>query len=170
MSLCKHNFHTETEAVINKQINMELTASYVYLQMASFFERDRVSLPGLSKFFYKSSDEEKEHAKKLIEYQSIRGGDVVFTPITELIDVLDFTAYDALKMALDLEMKVCNHLLKLHSTGDKHNDPQLCDFIESEFLEEQVKAQKEIADMIKSLERCGKEGVGLYLFDKNLNV
>ena len=33
MSLVRQNFHEECEALINKQINMELYASYVYLSM-----------------------------------------------------------------------------------------------------------------------------------------
>ena len=33
MSKVRQNFHTTSEAMINKQINMELTASYVYLAM-----------------------------------------------------------------------------------------------------------------------------------------
>ena len=35
MSRCRTNFHSESEAMINKQINMELYASYVYLSMVS---------------------------------------------------------------------------------------------------------------------------------------
>ena len=35
----KQNFHAECEAMINKQINMELYASYVYLSMTAFFSR-----------------------------------------------------------------------------------------------------------------------------------
>lgn len=35
MSKVRQNFHTTSEAMINKQINMELTASYVYLAMVS---------------------------------------------------------------------------------------------------------------------------------------
>ena len=35
MSRCRTNFHSENEANINKQINMELYASYVYLSMVS---------------------------------------------------------------------------------------------------------------------------------------
>merc|ERR1712080_688883 len=31
------NYHEECEALINKQINMEMYASYVYLSMASYF-------------------------------------------------------------------------------------------------------------------------------------
>ena len=33
MSVIRQNFHSESEALLNKQINMELYASYVYLSM-----------------------------------------------------------------------------------------------------------------------------------------
>lgn len=32
---CRQNFHEDCEANINKQINMELYASYVYMSMVS---------------------------------------------------------------------------------------------------------------------------------------
>ena len=35
MSRVRQNFHEESEALINKQINMEMHASYVYLAMVS---------------------------------------------------------------------------------------------------------------------------------------
>ncbi len=35
MSRCRTNFHSNSEAMINKQINMELYASYVYMAMVS---------------------------------------------------------------------------------------------------------------------------------------
>ena len=43
--------------------------------------------------------------------------------------------------------------------------PQLCDFLESEYLEEQVDAIKEIGDYISNLKRVGT-GLGEYIFDK----
>merc|ERR1711997_664562 len=45
------NFHSDSEAMINKQINMELYASYVYMAMATYFDRDDVALKGFVKRF-----------------------------------------------------------------------------------------------------------------------
>jgi ferritin heavy chain len=64
-----------------KQINLELKASHIYLSMASYFARDNVALPGLHQFFKKSSEEEREHAEKLIDYQNKRGGKVAIQGI-----------------------------------------------------------------------------------------
>jgi len=54
-SQVRQNYHAECEAGINKQINLELYASYVYQSMAWHFDRDDVAFPGLHKFFKKSA-------------------------------------------------------------------------------------------------------------------
>ncbi len=69
----KQNFHSETEAAINDQINLELQASYVYQSMAFYYDRDDVALPGFSKYFKHNSDEEREHAEKFMTYLNKRG-------------------------------------------------------------------------------------------------
>ena len=67
-SKIRQNYREECEALINKQINMEFYASYVYMSMSTYFDRDDVAYPGLATFFKKSSDEEREHGEKLIKY------------------------------------------------------------------------------------------------------
>merc|ERR1711915_1141365 len=83
MSKVKQNFHPDSEALINKQINMELCASYVYLSMSTYFARDDIALMGFSKRFRDSSNEEEGHAEALIDYQNLRGGKVVFHEIAK---------------------------------------------------------------------------------------
>nr|AGR53511.1 putative ferritin [Dolomedes mizhoanus] len=41
----------------------------------------------------------------------------------------------------------------------------MCDFLEGEFLKEQVEAIKEISDYVTNLQRVGT-GLGEYMFDK----
>merc|ERR1712215_524656 len=60
VSKIRQNYHEECEALINKQINTEFYASYVYLSMASYFARDDQALPGFAQFFKKNSNEERE--------------------------------------------------------------------------------------------------------------
>lgn len=45
------------------------------------------------------------------------------------------------------------------------HDGQLCDFLENDYLKEQVEAIKEISDHITNLKRVG-EGLGVYIYDK----
>merc|ERR1712218_148531 len=81
MSAIRQNYNEESEAAINKQINMELYASYVYMSMAYHFDRDDVALEGFHKFFKNQSDDEREHAQKLMKYQNMRGGRIVLRDV-----------------------------------------------------------------------------------------
>merc|ERR1712186_34460 len=78
VSKIRQNYHEDCEALINKQINMEFYASYVYLSMSSYFNRDDQALHGFAEHFKKESGEERAHGMKLMEYQTKRGGRVVF--------------------------------------------------------------------------------------------
>lgn len=167
MSLIRQNFHEETEAGINKQINLELYASYVYQSMALYYDRDDIAFPGFHKFFKHNSDEEREHAEKFMKYQNKRGGRVVLRDVTKPEKDEWGTPLQALEAALALEKNVNQSLLNLHALGASHNDATFCDFLESEFLAEQVDAIKELSDMITRLKRAGP-GLGEYQFDKDL--
>ncbi|XP_061176576.1 soma ferritin-like [Saccostrea echinata] len=163
----RQNFHEESEAGINRQINMELYASYTYQSMAMYFDRDDVALPGFSKFFSDSSSEEREHAEKLMKYQNKRGGRIVLQDIKKPDRDEWGTGLDAMQVALQLEKSVNQSLLDLHKVADSHSDAQMTDFIESNYLEEQVNAIKEISDHITQLKRVGA-GLGEYMYDKQL--
>merc|ERR1712219_15346 len=139
-SKIRTNFHATSEAMINKQINMELHASYVYMSMAAYFERDDVALHGFAKRFRENSDEERDHAMKFIKYQNMRGGRVVFRDIAKAKTDEWSSALNAIEASLDLEKKVHEALLDLHKVADSHGDAQLTDFIEGEYLKEQVEA------------------------------
>jgi len=165
MSQCRQNYHSECEAGINRQINMELYASYTYQSMAFYFDRDDVALPGFSKYFSKASEEEREHAEKFMKYQNKRGGRVVLQDIKKPDRDEWGTGLEAMQIALQLEKSVNQSLLDLHKVSTSHDDPQMCDFLETEYLEEQVKSIKEIGDHITQLKRVGP-GLGEYLYDK----
>nr|AFV81451.1 ferritin [Scrobicularia plana] len=161
------NFHQNSEAGINKQINMELYACYVYQSMAYFFDRDDVALKGFSKFFKEASDEEREHAEKLMKYQNKRGGRVVLQAIQKPDRDEWGTGLDAMKAALALEKTVNQSLIDLHKIAETHGDAQMMDFLEGEYLKEQVDAIKEISDHITNLTRVGP-GIGEWHFDQKL--
>merc|ERR1712032_1194524 len=70
VSKIRQNYHEDCEALINKQINMEFYASYVYLSMSSYFNRDDQALHGFAAHFKTESGEERAHGMKLMEYQT----------------------------------------------------------------------------------------------------
>ena len=155
---------------VNRQINMEYRASYAYDYLSSYFDRNSVGLRGLAGYFRKASDEERDHAHKLIAYQNMRGGKVVLKDI-----VLENIRLDgendvkrSFEIALDLERQVYDSLLVVHKAAEEANDPQFADFIEGEYLEEQVEAISEIEKYISILNRIGEDGHGILEFNNKL--
>merc|ERR1712119_27496 len=138
VSKIRQNYHEDCEALINKQINMEFYASYVYLSMSSYFNRDDQALHGFAGHFRKESDGEREHGMKLMEYQTKRGGRCVFQDIAKPCNSEWGTPLEAMEAALELEKTVNQSLLDLHKVAGDKGDGHLCDFLESEYLEEQV--------------------------------
>lgn len=171
VSLARQKYTDECEAAINEQINVEYNVSYVYHAMFAYFDRDNVALKGLAKFFKESSEEEREHAEKLMEYQNKRGGKVklqsILMPLSEFDNEEKGDALHAMELALSLEKLTNEKLLNLHQVAEKSNDVQLQEFVEGEFLNEQVEAIKKISEYVAQLRRVGK-GHGVWHFDQVL--
>ncbi|XP_050380484.1 ferritin, chloroplastic isoform X2 [Argentina anserina] len=171
LSLARQGFADKCEAAINEQINVEYNVSYVYHAMFAYFDRDNIALKGLAKFYKESSEEEREHAEKLMKYQNVRGGRVhlhsILNPPSEFEHAEKGDALYAMELALSLEKLTNEKLLNLHRVAQENNDAQLTDFIESEFLTEQVEAIKKIAEYVTQLRLVGK-GHGVWHFDQQL--
>ncbi|KAL0382158.1 UNVERIFIED_CONTAM: Ferritin-2, chloroplastic [Sesamum calycinum] len=157
--------------------DVEYNVSYVYHAMFAYFDRDNVALKGLAKFFKESSLEEREHAEKLMVYQNKRGGKVklqsILMPLSEFEHAEKGDALHAMELALSLEKLTNEKLLNLHAVASRNNDAQLTDFIESEYLAEQVvnsfprESIKKISEYVAQLRRVGK-GHGVWHFDQML--
>lgn len=126
-----------------------------------------MALKGFSKFFKKSSDEEREHAEKLMEFQNQRGGRIVLQDIKRPEKDDWGSGLDAMKAALALEKSVNKSLLDLHKVAETHDDPQMQGFLEGNYLQEQVEAIKELGDYVTNLTRVGP-GHGEWHFDREL--
>ncbi|XP_068099005.1 ferritin, lower subunit [Hyperolius riggenbachi] len=168
-SQIRQNFHQDCEAGLNRMVNLKFHSSYVHLSLASYFDRDDVALAHFAKFFRERSEEEKEHAEKLIKYQNRRGGRVFLQSI-EKPERDDWTnGLEALQTALKLEKTVNQALLDLHRVGSEKNDPNLTDFLESPFLSHSTEAMKQLGDHITSLKKLWtcNPGMAEYLFNKH---
>lgn len=170
-SLARQNFSDACESALNDQINVEFNVSYVYHALHAYFDRDYIGLPGMAKYFKSQSHEEREHAELLMEYLNKRGGKVklqsIMMPDMEFAGSASGDALYAMELTLSLEKLVNEKLLSLHKTAEDSCDPQMTDFIEGNFLDEQVAAIKEVSTMVSQLRRVG-QGHGVYHFDLQL--
>ena len=97
----------------------------------------------------------------------MRGGRVVLQNITKPNTDDWESALSAVEASLELEKSVHESLLAMHKNAGEQGDAQLTDFLEGEYLKEQVEAQKEIGDLITKMKRAGNT-VGLHIIDKKL--
>merc|ERR1712211_136142 len=80
----------------------------------------RPSLHGFADHFKKESNEERAHGMKLMEYQTKRGGRVVFQDIAKPTTMDWGSPLEAMEAALELEKTVNQSLLDIHKVaGDK---------------------------------------------------
>uniref|UniRef100_UPI00398F1FDA ferritin, heavy subunit-like n=1 Tax=Pristiophorus japonicus TaxID=55135 RepID=UPI00398F1FDA len=163
------NYHKDCEDAVNQQINMELSSSYVYLSMSFYFDRDDIALRHFSDFFKKLSRADHEHAERLMQFQNQRGGHVALMDIKVGEQGAWSDGLEAMQRALQMEKDVNQSLLDLHKLSSGNTDPHLCDFLETHYLDEQVKMIKTLGDHITNLKRLGapENGLAEYLFDKH---
>ena len=183
-SRARQNFNCDD--ILNQQISKEFNAAQTYLSLASYFAHDRIALEGFAKMFEHSWKEEIGHGQKLIEYGLMRGSKMETPSVSKPDDKKweKMNACEIVSHALDMEKSINAHLLQVHKCGDgdkvSNNDPQLQDFIEGDFLNEQVKGAKELSDLLSRLERTTMhvnsngekkplcDGLGLHIIDQEL--
>ncbi|XP_029383084.1 ferritin, middle subunit [Echeneis naucrates] len=170
-SVVKQNLHSETEGDVNKLINLKLNASYTYLSLGMFFDRDDISLPKFSSFFLERSVKEREQAEKLLGYQNMRGGRILLQTIAKPSREDWRGGLDAMSFSLEYQKSLNTAILDVHRRASNHTDPHLCDFVEQHFLIDSHDTIKKLGDYVGSLTRITASethgSMGEYLFDKH---
>uniref|UniRef100_A0A673V5S9 Ferritin n=1 Tax=Suricata suricatta TaxID=37032 RepID=A0A673V5S9_SURSU len=164
----RQNYHPQCEDAVNRHINLELHASFVYLAMSFYFDQNDVALENFAQLFLRQSQRKEELAKQLMKLQNLRGGHLRQHDIRKP-DYDDWeSGLKALECAFHLEKTLNQSLLALHRVATEKKDPHLCSFLESNFLHQQVKAIKQLSDYITDLRKMGAPDTSLadYLFDK----
>uniref|UniRef100_A0A8D2JPQ5 Ferritin n=1 Tax=Sciurus vulgaris TaxID=55149 RepID=A0A8D2JPQ5_SCIVU len=126
-SQIRQNYSTEVEAAVNRLVNLHLQASYTYLSLGYYFDRDDVALEGVGHFF-----------RDLLKMQNQRGGRALFQDVQKLSQDEWGNTQGAMEAALALEKNLNQAILDLHALGSTRTDPHLCDFLENHFLDEEV--------------------------------
>ncbi|XP_014241210.1 soma ferritin-like [Cimex lectularius] len=165
-SATRYNFHEECEKAINDQINKELSAGYLYLNMASVFSHDTIALPGFHAMFSFNAKDEVEHAMKLVHYQNLRGGRLKLYAIQPPEEEI-WNPTSAVTISLNTEKNVLDSLIKVAEKGNEHGDINLEDFITTQFLPEQYEALKFLGSLLAQIKRV-QDGEGLFMLDLDL--
>ncbi|KAH0510261.1 Ferritin light chain 1 [Microtus ochrogaster] len=79
-SQVRQNYFTEVEAAVNCLVNLHLRASYAYLSLGYYFDRDDVALEGVGHFFRKLA-EKREGTERLLKLQNDGTGRALFQDV-----------------------------------------------------------------------------------------
>ncbi|XP_032329116.1 LOW QUALITY PROTEIN: ferritin light chain-like [Camelus ferus] len=162
------NYPSEVEASVNHPVNMHLRAFYTCLSLGFYFDPDDVALEGVGHFSRELAEEKREGAEHLLKMQNQRSGRALFQDVQKPSQDEWGKTQDATEAAIVLEKNRNQALLDLHALGSARADPHLCDFLESHFLEEEVKFIKKTGDHLTHLRRLSgpQAGLGEYLFER----
>lgn len=155
----------EMEIGINAQIHAELESAYLYMAMAAYFDGE--GLPGMRHWMKVQSREEHEHAMKLFDYLSARGGRTRFmtldAPPPEWASPV--AAFEA---ALEHERKITAGISALwEMAADKTHEYTATPLL-SWFLAEQVEEEAKAARVVSQLRLVGDDALGLREIDREL--
>lgn len=164
----RYNYPKEVEEAVNKQIVSEFNAGLSYLNMASYFGRTNIGLPGTQKFYINMYNEEVNHAMALIKYQEMRGGHVQLTTLNISNCGNDCTIRKSLELSLEMEKSVSDQLSQILALATKHHDIRTEDFISTDFMKEQIQSIRNLGHLLAVAIRMLKCGLSEFILDKEL--
>lgn len=140
---------------INQQIGNEFGASLQYVAMASHFAGQ--GLTALAGHFYRQAEEERDHAMRFVRYVVDAGGKVGIPTITAPQASFKNVA-DAVRLALNHEMKVTNQINSLVDLALKESDHISRDVL-SWFVKEQLEEVSSMDNLLKVVQRAGESNL-----------
>jgi ferritin len=153
------------QTAITTQITVERTNSSVYAQLDIVFRK--MAWFGMAKWAKESSHDETTHSEKFIDYLDDRN---IFPDLDE-IPTPDVGAIDSLlavfTAALELEKATTKRINDLYLLAEEQKDKATCVFL-NWFVDEQLKSEKEILDIINQIQHGPTDAAYLATIDEEL--
>ena len=135
----------------NQQVGNEMGASMQYIQIAAYFDEE--GLGGLARFFYRQSEEEREHAMKFVGFVVDAGGPLRIPQIPAPRSEFS-SAADAVQAALDWEKEVTAQIYRLVDIGKEESNYIALRFLDW-FVEEQFEEVTTMEELLQVVQRAG---------------
>lgn len=140
---------------LNEQINAEMWSSNLYLSMSVHF--NQIGLDGCAHWMKKQSQEELEHAYKMIDYSLQRGGQVVIGVINAVPTAWG-TPLEIFEHVYQHEVHVSELIDRLVHIASEEKDNASQDFLWS-FVREQVEEEATAKHVVDKLKLYGEHHV-----------
>ena len=152
------------EDAMNEQINNELYSAYQYLSMAAYCESE--NLPGFAQWMRSQAQEETVHAMKFYDFVLERNGRVALQAVDAPLGEFG-SPLEVFEKALEHEQKVTAMINNLYGLAARENDYASQTFLQW-FVTEQVEEEKNVRDVLETLNMVGDESEALFLLDREL--
>jgi ferritin len=151
---------------INDQINSEFQASYIYLAMAGFCDREK--FPGAARWLRAQSEEERLHGLKLFDFVLARDGAVELKAIAQ--PKVKFDSLTAVfEQALENEQVVTLQINSLYELC--FSEKAFAEMTELQwFLTEQVEEEKTMREIVAKFRRVGGDPAAILDMDRELGA
>lgn len=150
--------------LINDQINKEFYSSYLYLDIANFYEAK--GLDGFANWYEVQAKEEVDHAMLFYHYLHKNGESVTLTAVSQP-DSTFTTLMDPLKVGLAHEKYVTTLINNIYAAAHNVNDFRTTQFLDW-FIKEQGEEEKNSSDQIVKMELYGDDAKSLYMLNSEL--
>lgn len=138
--------------ILNQQIANEFGAAHTYMAMACRF--DELGLKMLSRWFFRQSDEEREHGTKILNYLMETGSEVKLQSIAEPSGDMS-SPMAIVRGALAQEVEVTRQINEIAATAETHKDFATRSFI-NWFIDEQVEEVSTMTELLNLIELAGE--------------
>ena len=151
---------------INKQINREFYAAYLYLAMSAHFETR--SLEGFAGWMLAQAREEKNHAMRLYDHLVERGVQVELGPIDA--PGTDFgSPLEIFEAALEHERRVTEWIHELYDAAVDAHD-HAAQLVLEWFVTEQVEEEDSVGTIVDQLRMAGDNQAAILMLDRELGA
>ncbi len=152
------------EEAVNRQINAELTSTYLYLSMSAHFASQ--GLPGFAHWMRVQAQEEAGHAMQFFDHLVDRGGRVSLAAIDQPPE--DFgAALSVFERVLERERDVSRAIHALYDLSVEERDHASQPLLLT-FVSEQIEEEKTAADIVDQLRMVGEQNGPLLFLDRHL--
>lgn len=153
------------EKAINDQINQELSASYTYMAMAAYL--DKQNLTGYAKWMEQQSEEERGHAHRLFRYLLDRDANVTLEAISKPMHSFG-SLKDVFQRSLKQERENTKAIYELYDLARAKQDYATLAHLQW-FLDEQVEEEKTMGDILGRIELAGDEKTAILILDDQIS-
>lgn len=152
------------EDALNKQIALEGYASFLYLSMASWCDKE--GLQGCAAFMHRQSDEERQHMLRIFHYISEVNGHALAPAVAQPPHSFE-SVHKLFEQVYAHEQKVTASIHELISLSYKDNDHTTLNFLQW-YVTEQREEEALMRNILDRLKLIGDGPMSLYYIDKEI--